>query len=186
MPGTAFNEDAIICAAPVLSAGAAQVVPFSRRHLTDQYIAWLNDPDVVRFSENRHRTHSLEACTAYVLGFSSGPSLLWAIETTDLGHVGNVTASVDPKNRNADIGILIGDARAKGRGLGKAVWSAVLDFLCGEDGLDKVTGGCLATNIAMVRIMQQSGMIPDGKRSGHYLWEGKRIDLVYFARFLNH
>lgn len=180
MPGTASDA---LSLAPALEAGPARLVPFSRRHLTERYVAWLNDPAAMRFSENRHRRHDLAGCTAYAEGFRKGPSLLWAIETPDLGHVGNVSASIDATNRNADIGILLGESAIRGRGLGLAVWSAVLGHLLTREDLDKVTGGCLASNHAMIRIMERAGMRPDGCRPRHYLWEGTRTDLVYFARF---
>ena len=184
MPVTASDTDTVFSRAPVLSAGSARLEPFARSHLTERYVAWLNDPQVVRYSENRHRVNTLAGCEAYVSGFRTGPGLLWAIMTDDLGHVGNVSVSVDVNNKIADIGILLGEGAARGRGLGLAVWTTVMSYLAGRGDIAKITGGCMEPNVAMVRIMQRSGMQPDGRRPRHYLLDGQRVDLVYHALYV--
>lgn len=184
MPATASDSADLFSLAPALECGVARLAPFARRHLTERYVGWLNDPEVVRYSENRHRQHTLAGCEAYVSGFRQGPGLLWAVEVDDLGHVGNVSASVDRANRIADIGILLGEPASRGRGLGLSVWTAVMDHLAARGDIAKITGGCMAANLAMVRIMQRAGMQPDGRRPRHYLLDGQRVDLVYHATYV--
>ena len=172
---------------PILARGALRLVPFGERHLTPAYVGWLNDPDTMRYSEQRHRQHSLDSCRAFVAGFSGGPNQLWAIEAMDQDagqegrHIGNITASHDVHNRIADIGILIGADGCQGKGYGLTAWSLVLEHLAARPDLHKVTGGCLAANTAMVRIMQRAGMKPDGVRPAHYLLDGQPVDIVYYA-----
>lgn len=171
--------------APPLENEYLRLVPFGAQHMTLDYVGWLNDPDVVRYSENRHRRHSFESCQAYVADLAAGPSQLWAIEAMDQDgqHIGNITASHDPNNRLADIGILIGARGCQGRGYGRLAWGAVLTYLETRPDLHKITGGCLAANQAMVRIMQRAGMEPDGIRTAHYMVDGQPTDLVYYYRF---
>jgi len=153
-------------------------------HLTERYVAWLRDPDVVRYSEQRHRTHSIESCRAFVAGFEDGPSRLWAIErTTDGLHIGNIHADIDPANGLADVAILIGAREVWGQGYGLEAWNAVLDWLLGPGEIRKVVAGCMRSNTAMMRIMARSQMIPDGIRSAHYLRDGIPEDIVFNARF---
>lgn len=174
MPATASETGT-----PRLQSGQLVLVPFSTRHLTETYVGWLNDPTVVRYSEQRHRSHSLQSCASYFQQFTAAGNLFWAMENADALHIGNITASLDTRNRLADIGILIGDPNARGKGHGLAAWGAVLRFLQDHPGVDKVTGGCLATNTPMISIMDKSGMVPDGVRLRHYLWEGQKIDIIY-------
>lgn len=170
--------------APPLAADPLRLVPFGPEHLTDAYVGWLNDPTVVRFSEQRHRYHSLESCAAFVARFDSGPNLLWAIETGGR-HIGNISATFDLNNRIADIGILIGAEGTRGRGFGRLAWGAVLDHLCAREDLHKLTGGCLEGNVAMVRIMRGCGMVEDGYRKDLYIVEGKPSSLIYFSKLGN-
>ena len=184
MPATTSDRGMALCGAAALDAGPVRLVPFCEGHLSESYVGWLNNPAVGRFSEQRHHRHSLDSCRAYVAGFACGPGLLWAIERASDGlHLGNVSAAVDTVNGIADIGILLGPSEARGRGYGLAAWSAALGYLAARRDLGKVTGGCLATNTAMVQIMKRSGMVPDGYRLAHYLWEGRRVDLLYRALF---
>lgn len=168
---------------PLLEAAPLRLVPFSDEHLSEDYIGWLNDPDVVRFSEQRHRRHTRKSCEAYIQACARAGNPLWAIEDCSAGnqHIGNISVSFDRANQLADIGILIGAPSGRGKGYGALAWGAVLEWLKTQPKLRKITGGCLAPNAAMVRIMQGAGMRPDGVRPGHFLVEGKPADIVYFA-----
>ena len=172
---------------PPIATDRLDLVPFDTgRHLTDAYVSWLGDAEVVRYSEQRHRDHSLESCRVFVAGFDGTPSLLWAIETRSDGrHIGNIHADIDPANATADVAILIGDRAAWGQGLGQEAWDAVLDHLLSVDGADlrKVTAGCMADNAAMRRLMERSGMRPDGTKRAQFMLDGRAVDAVYAARF---
>ena len=148
-----------------------------------RYVGWLNDPVVTRYSEQRHRTHTLESCRAYRQSFQDTPHHFWAIVATDteLGHIGNLNACVDTHNSVADIGILIGERGAWGRGYGSEAWTTVCRHLLCEQGLRKITAGTLSVNIPMLTIMQKAGMTEDGRRVRQALWEGQEVDMIYAA-----
>ena len=162
-----------------------RIVPFEERHLTERYVGWLNDAEVVRYSEQRHRRHDLESCRKYFAQMRQSDSYFSAIEEIQrqLGHIGNITVSVDAANELADIAIMIGERAAWGAGFGFEAWSAVMRALHEREGFRKVTGGAVSANRAMVRIMEKAGMRPDGRRRAHYLIEGTPVDLVYYAAF---
>lgn len=159
--------------------------PFAEKHLTDRYVGWLNDPEVMRFSENRHRRHTLDSCRAYWRSFDATPHLLWAIVARDaaIGHVGNVSAHVEEVHGLADIGILIGERAAWGQGFASEAWLALCEHLVRSRGLRKITAGALASNGAMLRVMQKAGMVEDGRRRAHYLCDGGPVDVVHCALF---
>lgn len=170
------------------------LVPFSDRHLTVDYIGWLNDPMVTQFSENRHRRHTLESCRAYRDAMRRGGHPFWAIEALDLGeegetasqHIGNLSATIDPPNLVADLAIMIGAPWARGQGFGREAWALAGDYLLGRGGMRKVSAGTMASNVAMLGVMQATGMVEDGRRARHFLWQGQEVDLVMAARFSRH
>ena len=171
--------------AVVLETKRLRLVPFSLRHLTERYVAWLNDPEVVRYSEQRFRQHTLGSCREYWMSFEGTPHAFWAIEALDSsqGHVGNITAHVDAHNQTADVGILVGERAAWGRGLGGEAWSAVVEHLLAQPGVRKVTAGTLSCNAAMLAVMRRSGMVDDGRRARQCLVDGAEMDVVHAARF---
>ena len=168
-----------------ITTARARVVPFEVRHLTDRYIAWLNDAQVVRFSEQRHRRHDRASCRAYFDSMSISNNYFCAVEINRDGehHVGNISVYVDRPNGLADVAIMIGDRSVWGSGIGFESWRGVRRSLIKREGYRKVTGGCLAANRAMVRIMEKTGMRPDGCRAAHYLVDGNQVDLVFYAAF---
>lgn len=160
------------------------ITKFSEQHLTQRYVSWLNDPEVVRYSDQRFATHSLDSCREYFNSFRGTPHWFFAIVARDaLGHIGNVTAYIDTHHSVADVGILIGLKACWGRGYGTEAFRAVCDYLLGKVGVRKVTAGTLATNTGMLRIMQQVGMKPDGARRRQALLDGIEVDVVHGAIF---
>lgn len=172
---------------PVLKTPRLSVMPFQDVHLTARYVGWLNDREVMRYSENRHRTHTLASCRAYVQSFQDTPHHLWAIiaHNEALGHLGNMNAYVSAHDAVADVGILIGEKRAWGQGYGLEAWRAVCAYLLGAGGMRKVTAGTIAPNKAMLRLMDKAGMLPDGRRVRQQVWEGQAVDVIHTALFKN-
>jgi len=158
--------------------------PFSEKYLSEEYVSWLNDPELMKFSENRHRKHSLESCRAYLQSFDNSPNFFWAVLLKENSeHIGNVNAYINEPNSIADIGILIGKKRYHGQGYASEAWNAVINFLLKNCELRKVTAGTMAGNKPMLKIMHNSGMIEDGIRKRHYLLDGREVDIIHMAKF---
>ena len=148
-------------------------------------VAWLRDPEVVRYSEQRHRQHTLSTQLRYVLSFS-GRSCFWGIFRIDGGdQIGNLTAAVDEPNNIADMGILIGETRAWGQGYGAEAWNAASAWLLHKDGggVRKLEAGCMRDNAGMMRVMQKSKFTVEGERANHFLLNHNPVSAVLFARF---
>lgn len=169
----------------VIETPRLRLVPFARRHLTARYVGWLNHPATMRFSEQRHRRHTIPSSRAYWQTFRGTPNYFWAVEARDplLGHIGNLNAYVDARNGVADLGILIGEASARGRGLALEAWSNACRFLFEEADLRKLTAGMLEVNAPMRALAERAGMRRDGRRRRHYCWEGQEVDVVHVALF---
>jgi len=162
-----------------------RIVQFGEEHLTERYVGWLNDADVVRYSEQRHVRHSLESCRAYFEFMQKSDDFFCAIEEIEqgLGHIGNISITMDKPNSVADIAIMIGLKLAWGHGYGQEAWSGVLDALLGREGIRKVSAGTVASNSGMIEIMRRSGMIEDGVRKGHLVFGDNAVDVVHYAAF---
>ena len=169
----------------VIETARLFIKPFSKRYLTKRYLSWLNNPKIVRFSEQRHKNHTIKSCQKYLDSFKKTPHFFWAIIVKDksINHIGNMLALVDEFNKTADLSILIGETKAWGKGYGTEAWQAVIKFLFKKSKLRKITAGTLAVNKAMLKVMEKSGMINDGQKKKQFLWEDKEIDGVHKAIF---
>jgi RimJ/RimL family protein N-acetyltransferase len=170
---------------PFIQLDVCRVLPFGSEHLTERYVSWLNDPEVVRFSEQRHRTHSIDGCRRYFESFIGSSNYFLAIEATDnnLGHIGNISVTIDPFNGVADVAILLGEKRAWGHGYATKTWNAVLSLFLTNKRIRKVTAGTMSVNKPMLRLMERSAMQMECSRARHFIWNGEEVDLILAAKF---
>jgi len=158
--------------------------PLAEAAVDARYVGWLNDPELMRFSNQRFRTHTEATQRAYVASFAGGPSLLLAMRLAGDGRmVGTMTAYVAPAHGTADMGLLIGERTLWGQGYGLEAWSALMAHLLGPLGLRKVTAGAVRANAAMCAIMERSGMQLEAVRRRHEIIDGVENDVLLFARF---
>ena len=54
-----------------LEGSLVELSLFTQSDITQEYISWLNDADVVKFSNQRFFTHDLESCQAYLSSFKN-------------------------------------------------------------------------------------------------------------------
>ena len=164
-----------------ISDGPIQLLPFSEENITDEYISWLNNKTLMKFSEQRHVTHSYLSCLSYLQTIDFKRNGLWAIIVNN-EHIGNINMYYDMFNNRANIGLLIGKTNYKGKGYGKLSFNLLMSHLF-KKGVLKVSAGTMSLNLAMLNIMQRCGMIEDGVQRKHFLFEGKYIDLIHMAKF---
>lgn len=156
-----------------------------RRFLTsdicDQYISWLNDDELMKYSNQRFVEHNTESVNAYISTFKQSSNLFLAIESLEAGDlVGTMTVYYNPNHQTADLGILIGKP---GHGYGSDSWRTLADWVCRQEKVRKLTAGCVAENQAMVRLAEMSGMTLEATRKEQELISGKPVDILYFAKF---
>lgn len=170
---------------PIIETERLFIEPFSEHRLTKRYVSWLNDPEVTHYSEQRHCRHTLESCRDYMDSFDGTPNYFWAIVSKDaaLGHIGNINAYLEERHGLADVGIMIGEKAAQGKGNATEAWTGVCDYLLRVAGIRKVTAGTIAPNQPMLAIMKRVGMSQDGRRVRHYLWNGEEVDMIHTAIF---
>lgn len=179
---------------PALLRGRRVVLrPFVASDITDAYIGWLNDPEVVRYSNQRFVRHTRESCERYFAGFAGSPHLFVSLRLAAAASgapgtqieqaVGTLTAYRSLPHGTADIGILLGERAAWGQGIGLEAWQLLCDWLLATPGLRKLTAGTLASNRAMLAVAERSGMQREGVRRAQELVDGVPTDIVHFARF---
>lgn len=158
--------------------------PFGLQDVTAEYVAWLNDPEVVRFSNQRFQRHDAASCTAYLATFARTENLFLAIVDRDDGRtIGTMTAYRNGHHGTVDVGIMVGDRRVWGHGYGLDAWMTLAGWLLGPGGLRKLTCGTLACNSAMRSIAERSGMRLEATRHAQEMVAGEPQDILYYARF---
>lgn len=157
---------------------------FTPGDITPDYIGWLNDRVVTRYSSQRFCTHTRASCEAYLARFAGSPDLFVAMWAKPTGRaIGTMTAYAQPLHGTCDVGIMIGERDHWGGGYGQEAWNLLTGWLLREAGVRKLTAGCLGANGAMIALMERSGMKREAVRAAHEVFEGSPCDVVHYARF---
>lgn len=109
-------------AEPVFIKGERLILrPLLEEDFTSEYLSWLNDPEVNRFSRRRAYPTSHEGMVAWPRSQAQHPEqgFILALIAEDGVHIGNISlTNLHPVNRTAEISILIGRRDYWGRGYG--------------------------------------------------------------------
>jgi [ribosomal protein S5]-alanine N-acetyltransferase len=164
-----------------------ELFPLTPDEVSDDYIGWLADPDVNRFLESRFAIQSHAAVAAYVAQLlNSENDLFLGIRDRKSGrHVGNLRLGpIDPNHRRAEIGIVIGDRRAWGRGIASAALTVLQGIAREELGLWKLAASCYAANEGSRRAFEKAGFGTEAVRPSDLLLDGEPHDLVLMGLLL--
>jgi len=168
----------------LLSGEKVYLRPFTRSDITSEYVSWLNDPLVVRFSNQRFARHTEESCQRYLDSFKNSPNLFVSVrmQSDDLA-VGTMTAYVALQHQTVDVGIMIGRRSVWGHGVGQDAWSTLLDWLSVQTQIRKITAGTMCCNLPMIRLMEHAGMTLEATHPKQELLDGIPQDVVYYGKF---
>lgn len=156
--------------------------PLTVEDATPRYLGWLQDPQVARYLEARHRDNSIESIFAYITSHDGRTGFLLGIFTPAGEHIGNYSLRIDAPNGVGTLGVLIGEHAHWGREVVIETRAAVLDWAFGTLGLHKVCGACLATNLPAIYNYRRQGWVHEGTRREQAVGEsGNRVDVVMFG-----
>jgi RimJ/RimL family protein N-acetyltransferase len=150
--------------------------PLQARDADGPWPSWLNDQSVTRYMTNGTWPVTREDQIEYVKSVSGSRStMVLAICLAEDGrHVGNVSlASIDFINRRAELGILIGDSRCHGRGIG----SEAIRLLSGHGfdrlNLHKIWARTDEANVAALKAFKKAGFEVEGLLKEENLHHGR-------------
>lgn len=154
--------------------------------VSQRYVNWLNDPEINRYLESRFSSHDLNSTEAFVACVAeSDSSVLFGIfKAADDSHVGNIKVGpIEIKHATADIGLMIGERRAWGKGFGSEAIQLVSQWAFDDLGLKKLTAGAYAENVGSIKAFERAGFEIEGRRlSQAEIAPGVRIDVVLMGR----
>lgn len=150
--------------------------------VTQRYVDWLNDPDVIRYLEIRGMRHDLETVTSFVeVCFESEGDLLFGVYA-DGEHIGNVKLSIELAAHGlCTISYLLGQPGYAGRGMAGEAVAAATRYAIDDLGALKVHATAYANNQASIRLLRRIGYRHEGQFRRHMLFEGALIDVVQYG-----
>jgi [ribosomal protein S5]-alanine N-acetyltransferase len=137
-----------------------KLTPISLVHVSENYLSWLNDPDVTKYLES-NSDYTLDKLIEYVTYMIKNSILMFAIEIIEGDnsiHIGNL--KLDPINNqfnSVELGIMIGDKHYWGRGIGKDVMVLAEEYLTKNTKINTITLGVIKNNTRAVNLYLSLG-----------------------------
>ena len=166
-----------------MQTGNVRLVPLDRRHL-ERTRAWANDPALMRLMDRARPVSTAEHEAWFRSLAERDDCSYFAIETAEGAvHVGNVWLfAIDRRHRKAELRVVIGDAAARGKGIG----AEAIDRLCrhgfDELGLHRIYAYVLAINPAAQRAFERAGFSLEGTLRDDRWSDGTFVDAYVLAR----
>lgn len=172
----------------VIQGRMIEMKPFSEDELNERYLSWLNNPEINRFLEVRHRKQSIDDVIHYINDLRSKPGCeLFAIFTKkEHIHIGNLSLTeYNPNNQGTAVyGLMIGDLRAQMLGLGGEASALIVEYLFRDPNIRRIHEGVIADNHRAYKTLEFLGFQREGVLRKHAVLPSGKISDVYIYGML--
>ena len=151
---------------------------------TDCIVAWRNS-DAVRKNFIYQELFTREGHEHWIRSMVETGRVVQMIicDITTDSPLGSVyIRDIDRQHDKAEYGIFIGEASARGRGVGTAAARLMLRYCFEEAGLHRVYLRALADNVQAIRSYEKAGFVREGLLKGDVRIDGVYRDIVWMGR----
>ena len=168
----------------ILRDGDIALECFRPEDVSERYVGWLNDPDIMGQTESRDGGHTLESSREYVaLSLADDRCRLWRIVHDEAGHIGNMRLSdIISFHRRADTAVIIGERNLWGANIASRAINMAASYAFGELKLLKLTAGMLTMNTGSIRAFEKAGFKIEARRPLHYRYGDIWVEGVFMGR----
>jgi len=151
-----------------------------------RYRDWLLDPDVNALLEVRRDPMGAADSIADFIedtDASENNLLFGMFVGEDRAHIGNIKlGSVDRNNRQADVGLLLGEKKSWGKGFGTEAVKLVSQYAFDALDLHKLAAGVLDGNTGSAVVFKKAGYQLEGILRDHAILNGAFVDCQMYSR----
>lgn len=153
--------------------------PLSATNDLSAYAQWLNDQETTLYMGSGRFPTSVSALKKYIISYQENPDgiLLGIFTKKPRKHIGNITLHmIDWRNRYGEIGIIIGDKKARGKGYAVEAIRLVVEHAFNKLNLNKVCAGMIEGNEASRKAFLRVGFKEEGRLRDHFYVNGAYHD----------
>lgn len=151
---------------------------------TQDYVNWLNDPEVIRFLEVKWARQDQKTITEFVDAQRKNEhSILFAIISRDKKeHIGNIKIGpVNVHHKHADISYFIGNKGYWNKGIATEAIKLICEFGFYELELHKVEAGAYETAKASWKALEKNGFKREGTFREQIYLDGQYISAFRYG-----
>ena len=169
---------------PILDSERLIYRPISLEHLSQDYVDWLNDPQINMYLETKGG-YTLKKLMEFLRDIENKQILFWGIHLkSNLQHIGNI--KIDPVNvfhGTAEYGIMMGQKTEWGKGYAKEATIRIIRYCFEENEIRKITLGVIKNNINAVMLYKKIGFKIEGTLVKQGIYNGVYCDAYRMAIF---
>ena len=152
-----------------------------------EYLKWMNDYEITKFTEQRFKKHSLADIKNFVKEKNkSKTEFLYGIfikHNSLYKHIGNIKLGpIDKFHQSAEISYLIGNRKFWKMGLGTLSIKKIVFLAKKKFKLKKLIAGCYKNNYASIKVLKRNFFKIEGNLTSQIIFESKRINKLIFGR----
>jgi RimJ/RimL family protein N-acetyltransferase len=166
---------------PYLVSANIYLRALEQRDVSDRYVRWLNDPEIRNNVVAGNFPQGYDSIREFVASMRTPHAVSFAICLKAEGaHVGNVALRhIDWTNRQAEVGILVGEPSVRGRGVASEAVDLVCRYAFETLKLRRVWTG--TTNPIAAKLFLRLGWRAEGALRAHALVGGEWRDTQLFG-----
>lgn len=151
---------------------------------SDNYLSWMNDKDVVKYSENRFKSFSKKGQIDYIKSFiNNKKNFLYGIFFKKK-HIGNIVLG-PIKNKTSEITYMIGNKTYWGMGIGSLAIYLIIQKAKHKHKLSKLSAGCASKNLASAKVLLKNNFKLDKVVKNHFNFDNEKMDLNIYILEIN-
>lgn len=158
--------------------------PLDRRDLNEAYLGWLNDPDVTRYMETGTFPSTRQDLEDFYQRATSSKSqvVLAIVDKKSDHHIGNVKLGpIHWIHRRATFGILIGEKKFWGKGVGQEATRLAVEYGFFRLNLLRIDLGVFAEHESAVRCYEKVGFKIEGRLRQDLFCNGEYKDRLWMG-----
>jgi ribosomal-protein-alanine N-acetyltransferase len=159
-----------------LQGDRVELKPLGRSDVSQEYLSWLNDADVLRYRAPKSFPTTLAQLEEWVESIPARGELVLSVRTRiDGRHVGNVSlGTILWPHRSAELAIMIGAKDIWGKGYGAEAITLLTAHAFNTMGLHRLSA--ISPNPAFNAAMRKLGWTQEGIRREAFFVDGGFVD----------
>jgi RimJ/RimL family protein N-acetyltransferase len=160
-----------------LRGSSIVLTPLGATDVSESYLAWLNDPEVLRYRGPKAFPTTMAQLKTWIDELPNRGDLVLAIRTVEgQRHIGNLALNaISSIHRNADLAIMIGAKNVWGRGYGAEAIELVTQHAFRAMGLHRLSAQ--SPNPSFNAAVRKLGWNQEGVRREDFLLDGSFVDV---------
>ena len=151
--------------------------------VTEQWVGWLNNKDVFKYSEQRFKIHTKHTQKKFLKNKIKDKScVLFKIYFNKI-HIGMAEINnIDNYHKHCEIMYFIGEKLFWNKGIATKVIKNLITYAKKEIGIKKIYAGIYEKNFSSKRVLLKNNFLIEGRIKKFFKYKNTRIDKIIFGK----